>query len=138
MQVGALSRVTGESGEGYTGNITTALFAGGVALAPNTKRGAAAPDFRVKVKTNGRWMECGAAWRKPSDKVLGGEFLSITIDHAGMSKPLYVTAFPVDGQKPKEIRDLNIIWKRTRGTMGGGPRAAAPIGGAEDGDEVPF
>ena len=111
--------------EFFRGSVASRSFTASIVLVPidgGKDRKPGSPDFRVKEKFQGRWLECGAAWVKSSANVLGGEYLSITIDTDDMPKPFYIAAFPVSSQPTDDVTDWAIVWNRPRGP--GGMRAA--------------
>ncbi len=138
MEVGHLERIDNETRPTvYMGQIAMQGAQGDIALIPRRdRRSDRSPDFDVKIIAPGRdWMIAGAAWIKPF-KDGSGAFFSLTIDHPGLSQPIYVSAFPDDAEKqPKEAEhpiNYSIVWGRPRRN---GPVAADPVMAS---DSIPY
>lgn len=132
-KVGWLEEVTSDkTGEvGYMGEINVGIAKGEIALRPvEHKRKSTSPDYRILVKgTRGGFVDFGAVWVK-TPEAGGDDFLSMTIDHEVMDKPIYVAAFP-----PSEEADegrYQIVWGRPKGGK------SVAMASAIDNDEVPF
>lgn len=69
-----------------------------------------APAFDVFYKPKGgeHYRPIGQAWLKNSDKVDGGDFLSLTLDDPAWDKPLSFSAFPRDDGT------FRLVWQRAR------------------------
>jgi uncharacterized protein (DUF736 family) len=94
--VGHLSPFTGQSGEGYKGDLTLHQCRGQIALAPvSEKRKDSSPDYTVLVDREGHgrgWQEYGLAWIKsPKDKAA---YLSILLNHESLPGDFNIAAFP--------------------------------------------
>lgn len=125
--------------EFFKGSIVSRSFTGTISLVPIPYEGkpkAGSPEFRVKEKYNGKWLECGAAWVKKSANVDGGEYMSITIDTDDMPAPFYCAAFPQKEQPSDDFTEWNIVWGRPRGP--GGMRRAPSEGPDFPDDEIPY
>lgn len=120
MEYGHLERVDHETRPTvFMGQVNMPGVSGDICLTPKaSKRSDKSPDFDVKIQTPGRdWMIAGAAWTKQF-RDGSGDFFSITIDHPGLTNPIYVSAFPDDDDKqPKEAEypiNYSINWGRLR------------------------
>lgn len=94
--VGHLAPFTGQSGDGYKGELTLHQCRGQIAIAPvSEKRKDTSPDYTVLVDRQGvgqGWQEYGLAWvKQPKDKPA---YLSILINHESLQADVNVAAFP--------------------------------------------
>lgn len=71
-----------------------------------------APSYELFVVRDGRETVAGAAWIKNSEKVEGGDFMSLTLDNIRWPRPLNLTAFPPDSKST--TKDWTIVWSRPR------------------------
>lgn len=113
--VGHLAPFTGQSGEGYKGELTLHQCRGQIALAPvSEKRKDTSPDFTVLVDREGAgrgWQEYGIAWIKKPEKKPA--YLSILINHESLQQDFNVAAFPPF--EPEKDARWVIVFGRPRG-----------------------
>lgn len=71
-----------------------------------------APSYEIFFERNARELAAGAAWIKNSEKIEGGDFLSLTLDSIRWPRPVYLTAFPPSKGDPDS---WPVVWSRPRG-----------------------
>jgi len=111
---------------GFSGRILLAdLIQGTLTLAPNPRASSnsEAPDYLVSYhpsRATGAPYQIGAAWIKNSEKVNGGDFLSMTLDSPRWTNSVNLSAFPPDESTVSETAETRspgwrVVWSRPRG-----------------------
>ena len=78
---------------------------------PRAKPGESSnPNYEVFIEEGNEVFAIGAAWLKNSEKVNGGDFLSITLDSPKLDDPVNLSAFPPEDNKAP----WRIVWMRPR------------------------
>jgi uncharacterized protein (DUF736 family) len=101
----------------FEGNISlSGVLVGTLVLMPHPRANPEnenAPSYEAALTEHGkRPFIAGAAWIKNSDKVKGGDFLSITLDAVKWDRAINVAAFPPEDE---QSTDWRIVWSRPKG-----------------------
>ena len=96
----------------WRGNFVSMMYDVNFTLVPRLERKSErepAYDIFTVSRRHGQSVKVGVAFEKQPKDANKEKFLSISIDDPAMEKPLYLTAFPVEGKA-----EFEIVWQRPR------------------------
>jgi len=95
------------TGDGFTGTVSTLTLDAKVQVRPTDKTSDKAPAYRI---FSGR-AEIGAAWKKTSNE--GREYLSVKLDDPSLPAPILANLFEMEGG------EYELIWSRQNRSRNG-------------------
>jgi len=95
-------------GDGFTGNIRTALVRGALHIKPNAQKtqGSKQPDYRLYFDG----QECGAGWLAEEKPGMDYRSINCTLDDPSFPTPLRFALGRAPDQDDADL--LNLIWNR--------------------------